>query len=77
MAKKVRKKRKQSGGGGGGGGGSAGGGGVLMSLRGGFGNAARAAVGGKPKTKTGRVVNHIITVALVALVAYVLWRRFG
>lgn len=75
MATKARKKkRKKSGKGGGGGGG---GGGVMMSLRTGFKNVTHRAAGrGGAPSKTSRIVNAVLTAAVLVVLAWVLLRRF-
>lgn len=79
------KKRSKSGGGGGGGefkpsgGGDGGGGGVLMSMRGGFKKAGQAVTGGaeaKKPSKVGKIANYVLTIGLLAVLAYLVWTRF-
>ena len=76
------KKRKSGEGGGGaslGGGESSGGGGVLSSLRGGFQKAGQAVAGTGPKkqpSKNAKILNYVLTGALVVALAYLVWKKF-
>ncbi len=80
------KKRKKGGGGGGGehkssgsGESGGGGGGVLMSMRGGFKKAGRAVTGTgeqKKPSSTSKILNYALTIGLLVLLAYLVWRRF-
>lgn len=90
VKKRTSKKRKKSGAGGGGGatssgggGDSGGGGGVMMSLRGGFQKAGRAVTGtgeakskSKKQSKSGKILNYVLTIGLLAVLAYLVYTRF-
>ena len=70
---KKRKKKKSSKGGS-----SSGGGGSLMSLRGGFKGAVGSMTGKKPKTKRGALVANIVwTVLTVVVLALLAYRLYG
>jgi hypothetical protein len=61
---------------------SSGGGGVMMSMRSGFRNVARKAVGSgkkqtKPPSTLSKVLNWGLTAILLAIAAYLLARRLG
>jgi hypothetical protein len=52
-------------------------GGVLMGMRSGFKGAAHVATGQtEPQTRRGKIINQVVTVLLVAVIAYVVYNRF-
>ena len=76
-SRKKRKGRKRSGGGSKS---SGGGGGVMVSMRSGFKNVAKSATGKgkkKPQTPLGKALNWGLTIALLAVAAYLAAKRFG
>jgi hypothetical protein len=72
MTKQAKRKRRR-------GGGASGKkkGGVLMGMRSGFKGAANVATGqAEPQTRRGKIINQVVTILLVAVVAYVVYTRF-